>query len=91
MMANNISSLLSGAVAMASIAVTLFFLKFWRKTSDVFFLLFALAFGIDAVDRAALGLTSFSAELEPVFYCTRLLTFTLIISAIAIKNRPGNS
>lgn len=52
--------------------------------------MFALAFGIDALARAALSLARFSAELEPVFYCTRLLTFALIISATAIKNRARN-
>ena len=50
-MISNISSVLGGAIAMASLAATLFFLKFWRHTSDVFFLLFAMAFAIDAVDR----------------------------------------
>ena len=31
-----ISAVLSGAIAMASLAATLFFLKFWRRTSDIF-------------------------------------------------------
>ncbi|MGY3618359.1 DUF5985 family protein [Bradyrhizobium sp. USDA 10063] len=84
---SNLSSVLSGAVAMASLAVTLFFLKFWRQTWDTFFLLFALAFGIDALARVVLGLTSLSGEFEPFPYCTRLITFALIISAIVIKNR----
>ena len=48
-MMNNLSAVLSGAVAMASFATTLFFVKFWRQTSDVFFLLFALAFAMWAV------------------------------------------
>lgn len=84
---SNVSAVLSGAVAMASFATTLFFLKFWRQTSDSFFLLFALAFAIDAVSRAALGLTHISNELEPAFYCLRLATFGLIIAAIMTKNR----
>lgn len=87
MMTNNLSAVLSGAVAMASFATTLFFLKFWRQTSDGFFLWFALAFGIDAVTRAALGVTQVSDELEPLFYCLRLAMFGLIIAAILTKNR----
>src|SRR3569832_232333 len=51
MMTSNLSAVLSGAVAMASFATTLFFLKFWRQTSDSFFLLFALAFAIDTLSR----------------------------------------
>ena len=82
-----LSAVLSGAVARASFATTLFFVKFWRQTSDVFFLLFALAFAIDTVSRAALGLTETSNELEPVFYLLRLAMFALIIVAITLKNR----
>lgn len=86
-MASNLAAILSGAVAMASFATMLFFVKFWRQTSDVFFLLFALAFAIDAVSRAALGLTHISNELEPIFYLLRLAMFVLIIAAITVKNR----
>lgn len=86
-MASNLAAVLSGAVAMASFATMLFFVKFWRQTSDVFFLLFALAFAIDAVSRAALGLTHISNELEPIFYLLRLAMFALIIAAITVKNR----
>lgn len=87
MIANNLSMVLSGAVAMASFATTLFFVKFWRQTSDVFFLLFALAFAIDTITRAALGFTHVSNEVEPVFYLLRLAMFALIIAAITVKNR----
>ena len=88
---SSLSSLLSGAVAMASFAATLFFLKFWRQTLDRFFLLFALAFALDAATRLALGLTSISAEIEPIFYITRLLTYALIIAAIVVKNRSRDN
>lgn len=86
-MASNLAAILSGAVAMASLATMIFFVKFWRQTSDVFFLLFALAFAIDAVSRATLGLTHISNELEPIFYLLRLAMFALIIAAITVKNR----
>jgi uncharacterized membrane protein HdeD (DUF308 family) len=86
-MSSHLASVLSGAAAMASFAVTLFFLKFWRQTRDSFFLLFAFAFAVDAVTRITLGLTRLSNEVEPLFYCTRLATFALIIAAIVIKNR----
>lgn len=88
-MSGSISSVFSGAVAMASFAAMLFFLKFWRQTLDSFFLLFAVAFGIDTIARFILGLSQISDEIEPLFYCTRLLTFGLIILAIVKKNRQG--
>ncbi len=89
-MSSSLSSLLSGAVAMASFAATQFFLKFWRQTLDRFFLLFALAFALDTAARVVLGLTNVAHEIEPLFYCTRLLTFALIIAAIIVKNRSRN-
>ena len=87
-MNESINGVLSGGVAMASLVATLFFLRFWRQTRDNFFLLFAIAFGIDAVARFMLGLAHVSNENEPYYYVSRLLTFGLIILAIALKNRP---
>ncbi|WP_440640424.1 DUF5985 family protein [Bradyrhizobium sp. PUT101] len=87
MMTNNLSTVPAGAVAMGSFATTLLFVRFWRRTSDVFFLLFAFAFTIDTVSRTALGLTHVSNEVEPVFYLLRLAVFALIIAAITVKNR----
>jgi uncharacterized membrane protein HdeD (DUF308 family) len=88
-MSNSLTAVLMGAVAMASFVAMLFFLRFWRQTRDTFFLLFALAFGVDAVTRFVLGLMHISQEAEPLFYLARLLTFALIIAAIVQKNRPG--
>ena len=85
---NIANSVLSGAVAMASFVAMLFFLKFWRQTRDGLFLLFALAFGIDAIMRTFLGLDQVRGEAEPFFYTARLVSFLLIIVAIVQKNRP---
>jgi hypothetical protein len=88
-MRDQVASVLMGAVAMASFVATLFFLRFWRQTRDGFFLLFAVAFGLDAATRSVLGLGQVSDEAEPLFYLARLVTFALIIVAIIQKNRPG--
>jgi hypothetical protein len=87
---NIANSVLSGAVAMASFVAMLFFLKFWRQTRDRLFLLFSLAFGVDAIIRLFLGLDQVRGEAEPFFYTARLVTFLLIIAAIVQKNRPGS-
>lgn len=80
-------TLLLGAVAMASFVAALFFYGFWRKTRDRFFLMFAAAFLVDAVNRAALGaMSQVSEEQEPLFYLVRLVTFGLIIAAVVDKN-----
>jgi hypothetical protein len=83
------TSVLMGAVAMASFVATLFFLRFWRQTRDGFFLLFAIAFGLDAMTRVILGSIHPTDETEPLFYLARLVTFALIIAAIVQKNRPS--
>jgi uncharacterized membrane protein HdeD (DUF308 family) len=85
------NSVLSGAVAMASFVAMLFFLRFYRQTRDVLFLLFALAFGVDSVFRVLAGLDQVEGEAEPLFYVARLISFALIIVAIAQKNRPARS
>jgi Family of unknown function (DUF5985) len=85
----NVSSVLMGAVAMASFVAMLFFLRFWRRTGDSLFLLFALAFGVDAILRFALGFGSVSVESEPTFYIGRIITFGLIVVAIVNKNRSS--
>jgi uncharacterized membrane protein HdeD (DUF308 family) len=74
---------------MASFVAAMFFLRFWRQTGDSFFLLFAAAFGIDAVARFVLALSQVSAETEPLYYIPRLVMFALIIIAIVQKNRPS--
>ena len=71
---------------MASFVATLFFARFWRKTRDPLFLYFAVAFGLDAVTRLALGLSTVSEETQPLFYVARLVTFGIIIFAIIRKN-----
>lgn len=78
--------LLLGATAAASFVAALFFLKFWRRTADRFFLLFSVAFFVDAGHRVVLGLID-PNEQGPHVYLGRLLVFFLILTAIFYKNR----
>jgi len=84
----HLADTLSGAAAMA--AVALFFLKFGRRTRDMFFLLFAAAFTIDAISRFALGISRVSDTAEPIYFLPRLVMFGLIAIAIIGKNTPRN-
>lgn len=81
------NSVLLGANAMAALVAALFFLRFWHNTRDRFFLFFAVAFVVDAVNRVTLSLSVFPVETEPFFYVARFLSFSLIIAAIVDKNR----
>jgi len=85
-MSSAINAVLSGAVAMASLVATLFFLRFWRQTRDTFFLFFAMGFALDAAARLVIGLSHPSNETEPLVYILRLIMFGLIIVAITLKN-----
>jgi hypothetical protein len=82
-----ITPFLLGATAMASLVAALFFLRFWRETGDRFFLYFAVAFGMEGLNRSVLGLSTVSQETEPFFYLVRLIAFLLILAAIVDKNR----
>jgi hypothetical protein len=79
--------LLLGAIAMASLVAGMFFLRFWQQSRDRFFALFAAAFFVEALNRAALALSPRPNDGTPVFYCIRLLAFLLILTAIVEKNR----
>lgn len=79
--------LLLGAIAMANLVAGLFFLRFWQRSRDRFFMLFASSFFLEAVNRAALGLSPQPNDGAPTFYVVRLLAFVVILIAIADKNR----
>ncbi|WP_019142841.1 DUF5985 family protein [Noviherbaspirillum massiliense] len=82
--------MLAGAIAMGSLVVSLFFLRFWRSTGDRFFLYFALSFFIECLNRLALGMTSLQNEELPTYYLIRLISYGLILYAIVDKNRRRN-
>jgi hypothetical protein len=79
--------MLLGAIAMASLTISLFFLRFWKVTGDRFFLFFATSFFIEGINRIILGLVNYSTETEPYIYFVRFLSFVLILIAIVDKNR----
>lgn len=83
------NDMLVGAIALASILVGLFFLRFWRSTRDRFFLYFACSFWIEGLNRIVSGLTGALREDAPTYYLIRLAAYGLILLAIWEKNRPS--
>jgi len=83
--------LMSGAIAMASFVVALFFLRFWRASRDRFFLYFALSFAIEGGHRLFAALMFEESEDSPLHYLVRLLAYLLILWAILEKNWPRRS
>lgn len=86
-----INNVLSGAMALACSAIGLFFLRFWRKSRDRLFLMFAVAFWILGVNRLALSMLAVEDEGRTYLYVVRFFAFLLILIAIVDKNRKSGS
>lgn len=82
-----LSDFLSGAITMGFLLGGLFFLRFWRQTSDQLFLTFAVAFWLLGIVQALLALSPIGAEERSWLYVVRLLAFLLIAGSIIRKNR----
>ena len=80
---------LSGVIFAGALTAALFFLRFWRQTSDRLFAIFALAFGLFAGSRLLLAVLDESNEARTWVYVLRLVTFLLIIAAVVDKNRSA--
>lgn len=76
----------AGAVTMGYVIAGLFFLKFWSRTRDTLFAVFAGAFWLLALNQALAALAGVPREDLSWIYLLRLLAFVLIIAAIVGKN-----
>ena len=87
------SEFLQGATMLASLGVAVFFLRFWRRTGDRFFAVFAAAFGVFAVNRLLLATLAEDSEARTWVYLMRAAVFLMIAAAILDKNygRHGSS
>ena len=77
---------LGGLIAMGHLIASLFFLRFWVRTSDRLFLAFACAFGLMALNQALVIMLAVPREEQSVFYLLRLTAYLIIIVAIIAKN-----
>lgn len=87
-----LNAILVGAIFMAASVIALFFLRYWRQTHDRFFLYFALAFMLEAIQRLLGAVRPVDAPDAPLYYLIRLAAYGLILVAIIGKNRrppPG--
>lgn len=81
------NAFLWGAIAMASVAIAGFFLRFWRERRDPLFGWFGLAFLVLAADWVALAALRVDYPGRAYLYVVRLAAFVLILLAIVQKNR----
>jgi uncharacterized membrane protein len=85
------NQILLGAIAMCSLTIALFFLRFWKSTHDRLFLNFSLAFLVEAIHRIMFGLGNWNDEDTPAIYLVRLFAYGLILFAVIDKNRRRDS
>ena len=77
---------LSGAVTLGFLVAALFFLRFWRKTTDRLFLAFGIAFVLLALNQGLAQWLGAADERVAYTYLLRVLGFVLILAAIIDKN-----
>lgn len=88
-MSTTIFDFLSGAITLGFVIAGVFFLRFWRRTDDMLFLAFALAFALLGVGQAIQALGNIPQEEREYIYLFRLAAFSLILWAILRKNRSA--
>lgn len=81
----------TGALMICCLVAGLFFYKFWKKTGDRLFKLFAFSFFLLSIERLVLGYIGARNEPSPLIYLIRLSAFILIIFAIVDKNRSSSA
>ena len=77
---------LSGAVTMGFVIAAVFFLRFWRRTRDRFFVAFSVAFFLLALNQALAQWLGAADERVMYTYLLRVLGFVIILAAIIDKN-----
>jgi hypothetical protein len=84
--------LVSGMIVMGYLVGALHFLRFWSRTHDRLFIVFAVAFALLALQRVLLTAWATSPRADLFLYSLRLAAFVFILLAIIDKNRgPGST
>jgi hypothetical protein len=77
---------LSGALCCAYVVASLHFLRFWRRTGDVLFRYFGIAFLLFALNQAVSSIAVMAVQSAGYEYLLRVAGFLLILVAITQKN-----
>jgi Family of unknown function (DUF5985) len=78
---------LGGMLMMGCFVIAAFFWRFWLRTGDRLFIMFALAFALMGAERLGLAIINSPEEPKVGIFFLRLAAFLLIIIAILYKNR----
>jgi hypothetical protein len=82
-----IEGFLLGVIVTCSFVAAGFFARFWLATRDLLFLGFAAAFALEGLNRTAFLFLDEPSFGDESIYVVRLLSYLLILAAIANKNR----
>jgi hypothetical protein len=82
-----IEGFLLGVIVTCSFVAAGFFARFWMATRDLLFLGFAAAFALEGLNRMAFLFLDNPNAGDEIIYGVRLLSYLLILAAIADKNR----
>jgi hypothetical protein len=80
---------LRGAIAMGHAVAGLFFLRYYVRLRDSFFLMFSIAFWALGSIRVAMVFLADPME-QHYLYWVRFFAYLLILGAIVAKNLPSN-
>jgi len=80
---------LAGALTLAYVIAAVYFVHFWRRTTDRLFLAFAVAFALLALNQLAVFVLGVEDERYNYAYVLRVFGFMLILVAILDKNFYG--
>jgi len=78
-----------GAIATAAAVAGLIFLRYYRRTRDRFFLFFAASFALESLGRILSVLIPAFDDRNSGIFIMRLVAYSLILLAIALKNLPA--
>jgi hypothetical protein len=77
---------IAGLVTMGYIVAAAFFLRFWQRTGDYLFAIFALSFVLFALNQLLAAVLGLAKEDQSWLYLLRLAGFVALIVAIVVKN-----
>lgn len=81
-----VATFLSGAIVTLHLVAALYFVKFWRRANDWLFLAFAVAFGVEGLNRIRFLFIEHPNEGSLGIYAVRTAAFLAILAAILIRN-----
>lgn len=76
----------AGLVTMGYVVAAAFFLRFWQRTRDFLFAIFAFAFLLFALNQLLAVVLGLAKEDQAWLYLLRLAGFVAIIVGILMKN-----